>query len=178
MRIKKIISGGQTGVDQAALDMAIEQGIPYGGWIPKGRKTEKGILPEKYKLQEMPTPGYRKRREMNVIDSDGTLLISHGELKDSSVLTQMLAVKHGRPWIHVDLDKATDIEAARTVVSWLDQHDVAVLNVTGPRIGKDPAIYETTMDVLRSVLCLDIIRNSHRIFLDSRGSQALGGYIE
>jgi predicted Rossmann-fold nucleotide-binding protein len=78
--IKKIISGGQTGADQAALDVAIELGIPHGGWIPKGRKTEAGRLPEKYHLKEMPTAEYRKRTEQNVIDSDGTLIISHGEL--------------------------------------------------------------------------------------------------
>ena len=76
--IKRIISGGQTGADQAALDIAIEFGILHGGWIPKGKKTEDGVLPDKYKLKEMPTASYPKRTEQNVLDSDGTLILSHG----------------------------------------------------------------------------------------------------
>ena len=73
--IKKIISGGQTGADRAALDVAIKLGIRHGGWIPKGRKTEDGPLSDKYQLQEMPTASYPARTEQNVIDSDGTLII-------------------------------------------------------------------------------------------------------
>jgi predicted Rossmann-fold nucleotide-binding protein len=65
--LKKIISGGQTGADRAALDTAIEKGIPHGGWIPKGRKTEDGTLPEQYNLQEMPTTSYPKRTEKNIL---------------------------------------------------------------------------------------------------------------
>jgi predicted Rossmann-fold nucleotide-binding protein len=68
--LTKIISGGQTGADQAALDAAIELGIPHGGWIPKGRLTEAGPLPEKYNLTEMPTKDYLKRTKQNVADSD------------------------------------------------------------------------------------------------------------
>ena len=82
--ITKIISGGQTGADRAALDVAMAHGIPHGGWIPKGRKTEGGPLPTKYQLQEMPTNSYPERTEKNVVDSDGTLIISHGELTGGS----------------------------------------------------------------------------------------------
>ena len=71
--IQKIISGGQTGADQAALDAAIKLGISHGGWIPKGRITEHGPLPDRYKLQEMPTDSYPARTEQNIIDSDGTV---------------------------------------------------------------------------------------------------------
>ncbi len=84
--LKKIISGGQTGADQAALDAAIKLGIPHGGWIPKGRSTENGKLPDKYKLKEMPTKSYPNRTEQNVIDSDGTLIITHGKLTGGSNL--------------------------------------------------------------------------------------------
>jgi len=82
--LTKIISGGQTGADQAALDAAIEMGIPHGGWIPKGRLTEAGPLPEKYNLQEMPSKDYLKRTQQNVLDSDGTLFFSHGDLTGGS----------------------------------------------------------------------------------------------
>ena len=85
--IKKIISGGQTGADRAALDTAIKIGIPQGGWIPKGRITEEGPLPDKYQLQEMSSDSYPERTEQNVIDSDGTLIISRGPLTGGSLYT-------------------------------------------------------------------------------------------
>ena len=74
--IIRIISGGQTSADRAALDFAIKHNIPYDGWVPKGRKTEDGTLPEKYNLQEMPTVQYANRTEKNILDSDGTLQAS------------------------------------------------------------------------------------------------------
>ncbi len=95
--IKKIISGGQLGADQAALDAAIKLEIPHGGWIPKGRMTESGPLPDRYKLQEMTTNSYPKRTEKNVTDSDGTVIISSGKLTDGSKLTEKLAEKHKKP---------------------------------------------------------------------------------
>jgi len=74
--LQKITSGGQTGADRAALDLAIELNILHRGCIPKGCKTEDGVLPNKYQLQEMPSAGYPKRTEQNVFDSDGTLILS------------------------------------------------------------------------------------------------------
>jgi len=97
-------TGGQTGADRAALDFAIRHNIPYSGWVPKGRKTEDGTLPEKYNLQEMPTGQYSKRTEKNVLDSDGTLIVSHGLLTGGSALTTSFAELHKKPWIHIDLD--------------------------------------------------------------------------
>ena len=94
--IKKIISGGQTGADKAALDAAIKWDIPHGGWVPKGRRTESGPLSDYYQLKEMHTGDYPSRTEQNVIDSDGTLIISHGELNDGSEYTWQTTKKHGR----------------------------------------------------------------------------------
>jgi hypothetical protein len=79
---------------RAALDAAIELDIPHGGWIPKGRKTEDGRLPEKYQLKEMPTGSYAARTEQNVIDSDGTLIISHGKLNSSPAMPRRLLGTH------------------------------------------------------------------------------------
>ena len=101
MIITKIISGGQTGTDQAALDFAIKHNILHGCWIQKGRKTEAGFLPEKYQLQKMPTTSYPKRTEQNILDSDGTLIFSRGTLTGGSALTHKLAKQHNRPWLHV-----------------------------------------------------------------------------
>jgi hypothetical protein len=99
--ISKLISGGQTGADRAALDVAIDLGIPHGGWLPKGRKTEAGRLPAKYQLNELPTDSYPKRTEQNVIDSDGTLIVSHGPLTGGSDYTRQMAEKHGKPLMHI-----------------------------------------------------------------------------
>jgi hypothetical protein len=154
--IKKIVSGGQTGADQAALDAAIELGVQHGGWIPKGRPTETGPLPEKYKLQEMPTSSYPKRTEQNVIDSDGTVIFSHGKLKGGSVLTQKLAKKHNRPCLHIDMSSINPYAAVKAINYWLKNHDVQVLNVAGSRLSKDPEIYEATKTILKSVLHLHL----------------------
>lgn len=157
MTIKKIISGGQTGADQAALDVAIELEIPHGGWIPKGRKTEDGVLPEKYKLQEMPTASYPKRTEQNILDSDGTLIISHGKLTGGSALTKKLAEKHGKPCLHVDLDATNPFAATKAITYWLSEHDIETLNVAGPRLSKEPRIYDEVKKTLTSVILLNSV---------------------
>ena len=150
--IKRIISGGQTGADQAALDAAIKYSFPYGGWIPKGRKTEDGILPDKYKLKEMPTDSYEKRTEQNVIDSDGTVIISHGKLTGGSKLTQELAEKHNRPCLHVDLNETPAFIAVSKINSWIIGNEIEVLNVAGPRAGKNPKIYDDTRYIIEGVI--------------------------
>ena len=146
--IQKIISGGQTGADRAALDFAIKHSIPYGGWVPKGRKTEDGTLPEKYHLQEMPTGQYSKRTEKNVLDSDGTLILSHGLLTGGSALTTSFAEKHKKPWIHIDLQTTLSPDAARMIREWIGRSGVKIMNVAGPRASKDPMIYQAVMDLL------------------------------
>jgi len=158
--IDKIISGGQTGVDQAGLDVAIKLGIPYGGWIPKGRKTENGPLPRKYTMQEMPTSNYPDRTEKNVIDSDGTLIISRGSLNDGSEYTRKMAMKHHRPWLHIDITKDAKFHAATRIISWVVDHEVSVLNIAGPRASKDPEIYLDAMNILESAYYLGMIEEN------------------
>ena len=150
--IEKIISGGQTGVDQAALDVAIELNISHGGWIPKGRKTEDGILPDKYQLKEMPTASYPPRTEKNILDSDGTLIICHGKLTGGSALTRKMAKKHDRPLLHLDMDKLSVSDASKTTASWIGRNNVQVLNVAGSRASKNPEIYKTTVEILKTAL--------------------------
>jgi hypothetical protein len=155
--IKKIISGGQTGADRAAIDFAIKRGIPHGGWIPKGRKAEDGTLSEKYDLQEMPTGSYSKRTEKNVLDSDGTLIVSHGLLTGGSALTTGFAEHHGKPWIHIDLEMTSYPEAAIMIREWVGRYSITVLNVAGARASKDPGIYQATLDLLEKgrSLCIE-----------------------
>ncbi len=150
--IAKIISGGQTGADRAALDFAILHGIPYGGWVPRGRRTEDGTLPQKYRLEEMPTPDYAQRTEKNVLSADGTLVVSHGYLKGGSALTVFLAERHGKPCIHADLGEWSVRDAAERIRKWLRDQRIGVLNVAGPRAGMDREIYRATFDLLEALL--------------------------
>ncbi|MFC1866537.1 YpsA SLOG family protein [Thermodesulfobacteriota bacterium] len=155
--ILKIISGGQTGADQAALDAAIEMAIPHGGWVPKGRLTEDGPLHEKYNLKEMPTDSYPERTEQNVIDSHGTLIISHGDLAGGSLYTQEMANKHNKPCLHIDLNKTKAFDAAVKINGWIYGYKIEVLNVAGSRASKDPKIYQAVKDILEDVINLNSI---------------------
>ena len=151
--LTKIISGGQTGADQAALDFAIKHSIPHGGWIPnESEKQRTGILPDKYHLAEMPTASYPKRTEKNILDSDGTLIFSRGTLTGGSALTRKLAKQHDKPWVHVDLDKATAREAAQMITEWIEDNGIQTLNVAGPRASKDPGIHDFVVGILENVL--------------------------
>jgi hypothetical protein len=147
--LKKIISGGQTGADRAALDAAIRLGIPHGGWIPKGRIAEDGPLAATYRLREMPTGGYAERTEKNVMDSDGTLIISHGAPTGGTEYTRKMVLKHGRQMLHIDLNLHSSLmEAASLVQDWIAIHNIETLNVAGPRASKDSRIYELTLTLL------------------------------
>jgi hypothetical protein len=150
--LKKIISGGQTGADIAGLDVAIKHGIPHGGAIPKGRLTVDGTLPEKYNLQEMTTRSYPKRTEKNVVDSDGTVIFSHGKLTGGSLLTQEKAVEHGKPLIHLDMGKITVEEAADLLKNFIQANGVEILNVAGSRGSKDPEIYGKVFGVVERIV--------------------------
>ena len=160
MTVKKIISGGQTGADRAALDFAMEYGIPHGGWVPEGRKAEDGVIPGRYDLTELPGGDYAARTVQNVIDSDGTLIVSHGRLTGGSLLTWVAAEKHGKPVLHVDMEKLITFDAAIDIHEWMEANDVGVLNVAGSRVSKDPEIYRTTWNVLETVFHIAIIASS------------------
>lgn len=152
MRLEKIVSGGQTGADQAGLDVAIKLGIPHGGWIPKGRLTEAGPLPDHYQLQEMPTANYPKRTKQNIIDSDGTLVVSHGKLAGGSKLTATLAEECCKPYLHLDLGAMSLSYSSRMLASWVRDNGIKVLNVAGPRASKDAKIYNDTVELLTATL--------------------------
>ena len=159
--IEKIISGGQTGADQAALDAAIKLGIPHGGWIPKGRITENGSLPQdKYNLKEMPTESYPERTVKNIQDADGTLILSHGLLTGGSEYTRKMALELKQPMLHIDLSQKTRFDAAVQINNWIVEHDIKTLNVAGPRASKDSRIYQATLDIIESVLFVCLSENN------------------
>jgi len=161
--IKKIISGGQTGPDRAALDAALHCGIEHGGAIPKGRRAENGVVPSIYLLDELSTTSYPARTERNILDSDGTLIVSHGRLSGGSALTRRLAEKHHRPVLHVNLNKGE--YPVQRVKLWIERNGIETLNVAGPRASKDPQIYRETVELLCSVLGFYPPADSEPIFI-------------
>ena len=156
--LKKIISGGQTGADRAALDAAIQLAVPHGGWVPKGRRAEDGTIGPEYRLEEMPTESYPKRTEKNVLQADGTLILTHGSLTGGSRLTRDFAVRHRRKYLHIDLIRIPAFKAVRIISDWIGDNAIQVLNVAGSSAGKDPEIYDKTLRILTGVYWLDQTR--------------------
>jgi len=150
--LSRIISGGQTGADRAALDLALKFGIPHGGWIPQDRLAEDGRLSDKYNLKELPTDSYAARTEKNVIDSDGTVIFSHGKPSGGTELTREMAVKHGKKMIVIDLNLTKSTDAASSVVSWIQSQSIKTLNVAGPRASEDAGIYQDVFRILEMVV--------------------------
>jgi len=152
--IDKIISGGQTGADQAALDVAVKFNIPHGGWIPKGRKTEAGPLPLRYRLTQMPTTDYRDRTRKNVMASQGTAIFYRGRLAGGTRLTMELAQLSEKPCCALDLLGNDPFEAAVMLQSFVGEHSICILNVAGPRASHDPCIYADVKIILETLLYL------------------------
>ena len=147
--IERIVSGGQTGVDRAALDTALALGLPCGGWCPRGRRAEDGEIDPRYPLQETPSADYPQRTEWNVRDSDGTLILTRGRPSGGTALTITLARRHGRPVLVFDLEQDPD---PAEVPGWAEAHAVAVLNVAGPRESQQPGIEDDARDFLVDAL--------------------------
>jgi len=143
--IEKIISGGQTGVDRAALDVAFELGISCGGWCPRGRKAEDGPIPARYPLQETTSASYSVRTEKNVRESDGTLVLTKGQPKAGTALTIKFAQKHKKPYLVKDPFVTKDFG---TVEIWLEVNRIRVLNVAGPREREIPGIGDRAFEFL------------------------------
>ena len=153
--IQKIISDGETGADQAALDAAIELGIDHGGWVPKGRTTEGGILPDIYDLDEMLSYSYSEHIEQNIIDSHGTVIFSHDRLNGRSAYAKEMAIKHRRPYLHIDLDDTNAFEAAVKINGWIYRYNIGLLNVAGTRGSKDPKIYIAVKTIIKVLIRMD-----------------------
>jgi len=145
----KLISGGQSGVDRAALDVALELGIPCGGWCPQGRRAEDGVIASKYPLEQTPLVQYQQRTEWNARDSDGTLTLTIGKPEGGTLLTIDFARKHKRPCLVVDLALPVDVQ---TVKDWILGHQIENLNVAGPRASKQPDVYGRAVVFLRELL--------------------------
>ena len=150
----KIVSGGQTGVDRAALDFAIEQGMEHGGWCPHGRLAEDGPIPLRYHLRETDTSEYAERTDKNVVDSDATLIVSrNAELAGGTAFTHQKAMEHRRPVLVVcECDDPKMRSSA--VAAFVKDNGVKTLNVAGPRESEAPGIGEFVRGLLQSALSL------------------------
>jgi len=150
----RIVSGGQTGVDRAALDVAIELGLAHGGWCPRGRLAEDGPLHARYQLQETEGDGYRQRTRRNVADADATLVLNEGPLTGGTALTVQFAVRLSKPHLVLQVDQSPDWGgvARQQFAAWLAEYRVGVLNVAGPGERKRPGIYGRACEALRRLL--------------------------
>ncbi len=144
----KIISGGQTGADQGALDAALKLGHLCGGWCPKGRKSESGRIPDKYPLQEHTSASYPARTEANVRDSNGTLIFTYCEPTGGTALTVELAKKLNKPVYIFDFNQEAINPDPAEIFEWGAENNVYTLNVAGPRESGKPG----TQDLVESVM--------------------------
>ncbi len=147
----KIVSGGQSGVDRAALDVAIKLGILCGGWVPKGRRAEDGPLDSAYPMIETQSSGYEDRTRRNVVDSDATLLITRGAPDGGTKVTVDEAAALGKPYHIVDLMRTHSPLAA---LRWLESKRPNVLNIAGPRESTAPGIYDEASTFLTHLMNL------------------------
>lgn len=151
LKVTKVVSGGQTGADRGGIDAAIACEVSYGGWIPKGRKAEDGLVPQCYtELKEMDTEDYSARTEQNVLDSDGTVIFVYGKLTTGSALTKKFAIKHKKPCLHIDLD--TDEYPTSLIINWCIENQIETLNVAGKSASKADGIYEKVRTIIRRLL--------------------------
>lgn len=147
--VERVLSGGQTGADRAALDAALAAGVPCGGWCPRGRRAEDGRVPAAYPLRETPGWQYPQRTEWNVRDAGATLILATGEPDRGTALTARLAGRLGRPCLSLDPTAPAALAAA---ADWIRRHGVRVLNVAGPRESAQPGLYAAARDFLERLL--------------------------
>lgn len=147
----KVISGGQTGVDQAGLDAAIALGIEHGGYCPRNRRSEKGPIPDKYKLEEMATFSYVDRTKQNILESDGTLIINIGPLTGGTKMTKQFCIELEKPLWILDIADGDIENAVRNFITFVTfDPPTHVLNVAGPRESKIPGIHSKAFEVLHA----------------------------
>ena len=139
-------------MDRAALDAALALGISCGGWCPEGRLAEDGCIPERYPLKELAGAGYVERTLMNVMDSDGTLIINFGELQGGTEQTLWFCVEQTKPHELLNADKVPVSEAAQLIHAFVKKHRIRILNVAGPRASKEARAYAYALEAVRRFL--------------------------
>ncbi|NQV02513.1 MAG: molybdenum cofactor carrier [Bacteroidia bacterium] len=141
----KIISGGQTGVDRAALDFAQLHGISCAGYCPEGRLAEDGRIPDSYPLRETDSSDYMERTEKNILSSDGTLILHLGPMTGGTLYTDQFAKSGGKPLYCLDLQELIPVDR---FWEWVNLNKIRYLNIAGPRESQHPGIYRKTLEAL------------------------------
>lgn len=152
MKVDQILSGGQTGVDRAALHIAYQNMITHGGWCPHGRLAEDGRIPFKYNLQETLSECPSQRTKLNVQDSNGTMIIVPNtpiNTNDGTILTVKTAIEQNKPYIIVDLSQKPNLYK---LDRFLEDHAIRILNIAGPRESQSPGIYEKSCNFLQHLM--------------------------
>jgi len=149
--LKKIISGGLPGVELAALDAAIKLGIPHEGWTYRHRKTENGEIPEKYNVKQIAYPSYFERLEKNIIASEGTVILTYGQLVRGSSATKDLAHKHNKPCLLLELNECTLNHAISSIRKWMDNHEIGEIFFTGSKPIASPNLHEEVIKIIEGV---------------------------
>jgi len=165
--LSRVISGGQTGVDRAALDAAMDSGLEVGGWCPRGRKALDGVIPSRYPLTETRGKSYQTRTKWNVRDSDATLILCLGEPSGGTALTIKQCEKLGKPFyvhkLNSEYGTYVDGENSADVIYWMSCHDIQALNVAGPREGKYFPVYKQSYGFLSS-LFRQLMGDDHNVY--------------
>jgi hypothetical protein len=156
--MRKIISSGRTGVEMAALDVAIKLGLAHGGWAQRGMRNEDGPIAARYGLREAVALGFKKAMETNIVESDGTLLFTRGKKSVEMRFAVETALKHQRQFLHVDLSQHSAFEAASLVGSWVSLNHISVGFVTGPVTSRDAAIYQQVKKILETAFYLEFVK--------------------
>ena len=172
--IHKIISGGQTGADRAALDGNIKLNIPHGGWVARGRKAENAPLTSQYDLKVLSTSSHSVCIEKNIKDSDGTLIFSRENQTSKTKYIRQIVQQQKKHMLHIDLNKTTTYNSALLILSWIKQHNIVTLNVTGPKESEDKKIYG---DVFRILEFAYVMQEAKRLSSISQSKQAENAHL-
>jgi putative molybdenum carrier protein len=156
MALIKIVSGGQTGVDRGALDVALAAGFPCGGWCPTDRNAEDGPIPDRYPMTLLAGGGYRQRTVKNVLDSDGTAILFNQLLSGGTLYTHDVCRRERKPYIVLDATQISEMAAAAAIVRFIGENDIEVLNVAGPRASRWAEGHAFALAVIE-----EVIRKAH-----------------
>lgn len=150
--LTKIVSGGQTGADRAALDACLESGFPCAGYCPEGRQAEDGVIDDDYPLEEIAGGGYSARTRANVRVSDGTAIFYASEIRGGTQQTLQYCTRMGKPYELIDITVYDVGSAGRALRAFVSRYDISTLNVAGPRQSSCPQIHDFVRATIRGLL--------------------------
>ena len=154
--LKKIISGGQAGVEIAALDTAIRLNIAHEGWAFQRKMTEDRFWSEKYNVKTILRPSYHDRLEKNIIDSDGIVILTYGQLAIGSKIIKYLSAKNKKPCLYIDLTQCSINHAISSIRKWVTNHEIEAIYFTGSKPVGESKIYEETVRIIEGICSVEM----------------------